>query len=156
MLRYTYIVHLALYFRSATTVRTSVLFQDVYVHRHIFVKAPSIKFHRDPCIGSRSVIWGRTDGRVNMARIICAFRDLRERAWECMKIIKKVILTESGFEIHKTVLVLRPFHIFCHVDTTLILVRPGQYLYYSHLATMCRLLSVGGRASLIWYKYLVL
>jgi len=60
--------------------------------------------------------------------------------------------TESGFEIHKTVLVLRLFHVFCRVDKTNILVRPGQYLCYSHLATMCRLLSVGERASLIWYK----
>jgi hypothetical protein len=55
MLRYTYIVHLVLYFRSATT-RTSLLFQDVYVYRQIFVQVPSIKFHTDPCIGSCSDI----------------------------------------------------------------------------------------------------
>jgi len=71
-----------------------------------------------------------------------------------MKIITKVILNESGFEILKIMLVLRPFHVFCRVDKTLTLVRPGQYLYYAHLATICRLLSVGERVSLIWYKYL--
>jgi hypothetical protein len=69
-----------------------------------------------------------------------------------MKIITEVVLIGSGFEIHKIVLVLRPFFVFCRVDKTLTLVRPGQYLCYSHLATLCRLLSVGERASLIWCK----
>lgn len=71
-----------------------------------------------------------------------------------MKIITKVILTENGFEIHKIVLVLRPFHVFCRVDKTLTLVRPGHYLHYAHLATMCRPLSEGERVNLICYKYL--
>ena len=53
-------------------------------------------------------------------------------------------------------LVLRPFHDFCRVDKTLTLGRPGQYLYHSHLATVCRLLSVEERVNLVWYKYLVL
>jgi hypothetical protein len=73
-----------------------------------------------------------------------------------MKILTKFILTESGFEIHKIVLVLRTFHTVCCVDKNLTLFRPGQYLYCSHLAMMCRSLSVGAKVSLRGYKYLEL
>ena len=87
----TYIFHLVLYFRSATTLRTSVLFQNVFVYWQIFIQVTSVKFHTDPCIGSRCRICVRVDGPINMARITGAFRDLRE---------KRLRMNENIDEIH--------------------------------------------------------
>jgi len=35
------------------------------LYRQNFPKFPNIKFHENPCSGSRAVLWGWTDGRTD-------------------------------------------------------------------------------------------
>jgi len=45
------------------------------LYQQIFEKYPNIKFHENPCSGSRTVPCGRTDGQTDMTKLIVAFRN---------------------------------------------------------------------------------
>jgi len=43
--------------------------------RHTFQKYSNISFHKNPSSGSRVVACGPTDGQIDMAKLIVAFRN---------------------------------------------------------------------------------
>ena len=43
--------------------------------RQFFEKYSDIKFHENPCSGSRVVRWGQTDGRTDLTKLIFSFRN---------------------------------------------------------------------------------
>jgi hypothetical protein len=51
-------------------------FNELECSRQIFEKCSNIKFHKNLSSGSRAFLWGPTDRRRDMTKLIAAFRNL--------------------------------------------------------------------------------
>ena len=60
--------------------------------RHIFAKYWNIKFHENPCIGSRVFPYGQTEGRTDMTKLTVFFSRCCERSWKLLPGFKPRLL----------------------------------------------------------------
>jgi hypothetical protein len=74
---------------------SSQILMELESSRQIFEKFSSIKFHKNPSIGSRVVTCGQKDGQTDMTKLIVAFYNFANAPKMCISILNINLQTLS-------------------------------------------------------------